>query len=458
VATTASPPTEALTLVESVSLVEADTGSITKPDGTRIELGYDGEGNERSGGVFDAKGRVPVVVIRPGLGGGRGRHLYEAKMLSENAHKFTGWKQYLNHLSPDQKKSSGGLPRDVRDLGGRLQETWWDPNFPSDNRFDQGAVMGMSRPVRAVRELIDDDPGLVEASISASATGVRPVVHSGARAWLVEGINDRGSLDWVTEAGAGGRIAPLLEGIYSDPHEVELALVESLDAEELRDYYREQRGGAAPATTTSPEGGDVSDITPEALTEALSASPNLLIEALSESTEVQAFIARLVESQVEDQRERVESQAQAQVARAFQLSRLERLAHQMISESRLPESWQKKLREEYSLDEATNKPKPKLDVEDDEEDEDDPKAAKKKAEEKLREAVKKDIEDEKERLADARPTRVKNAGGKGKADGGKAALAEGETDDGKPPAGPQPYWAQVLSEAGFEDPDKIYAA
>ena len=33
---------------------------------------------------------VPLHILRPCLGKGRGRHVYEANMLQENAHKFAG--------------------------------------------------------------------------------------------------------------------------------------------------------------------------------------------------------------------------------------------------------------------------------------------------------------------------------------------------------------------------------
>jgi hypothetical protein len=138
-------------------------------------------------------------------------------MLEEAAPTFAGWKMFLNHLSPEAKKAAAGLPRDIRDTGGIVQEAGGTGRAAERRRrHGQGAVVGMVRPVKFIRELIDDDPALAEASISASATGVRQVTHEGQRCWLVEGINPRGSVDWVTEAGAGGRIVPMLEEAYAD--------------------------------------------------------------------------------------------------------------------------------------------------------------------------------------------------------------------------------------------------
>lgn len=500
-----TPPQEALDLREGISLLEAaGTKGITRPDGSVIELGYDGDGNPKEGGVFDQHGRVPLHIIRPGVGKGRGRHLYEAKMLEEHADGFKGWKMMLNHLSPEAKKAAGGLPRDVRDLGGRVQESWWDPSVPADatREHDQGAVTGMVRPVKAIRELIDDDPGLVEASISASATGVRPTTHGGQRVWLVEGIQPRGTVDWVTEAGAGGRIAPLLEESYSSEEDVQMALIESMSDEELVRHLEESRpglleeartkkgdgdpedakdGGADEAeeemaekvaslkkkgmphamavkaakkqlseSKTNPEGGEVAEITPEALAEALSASPTLLVEALSASADAQVFITSLVEAKLETEREELRAEQRADVDRAFQLARLERAAHAQISEAKLPPSWKDDLKSRFSL--VENAPTPGLDVSDETDAEG---KVTKAALDILREAVEAEITKETTRLREAGATRVRPS---------VAALVEAAPADPKDaekepkkPAAEKPYWAQTLSEAGVQDPESAYA-
>ena len=372
-------------------------------------------------------------------------------MLAENASKFAGWKQYLDHLSPEARKAAGGLPRGVRDLGGRLQETWWDPSFPAGDRFEQGAVIGMSRPVKAIRELIDDDPALVEASISASATGVRPIMHDGSRAWLVEGIHDRGSLDWVTEAGAGGRIAPLLESAYASAADVELALVESMDDGEYQEYLREHGRAAAGPNAHTPEGGDDVELTPEvvqeALKKALADSPTILTEAM-QSDAVQEHVSSLVEAQIAEERDLIEARAQARVDRAFQLAGLEREAHRLIAESKLPDSWQEGLRKRYAL--AENRPTSDLDVHDDFDDDGN---VVKPAADKLREALDADIEAERSKLREASPTRVRGAGTRVE----ESAPGEGGEGEPKGPPAERPYWATVLNEAGFEKPEEIYA-
>lgn len=431
-----------------------------------------------AGSVFDEQGRVPVVVIRPGIGKGRGRHLYEAAMLRENAQKFEGWKMFIDHLSQEARRAAGGLPRSIRDLGGRLTETWWQEDFPADpsKGHGQGAVLGLAKPVPFVRELIEHDPEIVENSISASATAVRPVTRDGQRVWLVEGIEDYGSLDWVTEAGAGGRVLSLMESAYGTQEGIDLALLESVTDGELLHHLQEARpdlleamkgkGGGdydsdehkakckelekkgmpheaakkaarkALSEATDPEGGDdMGEITPEALQEALAASPDIITKALQESAEVQLFVNGLVEAKLEEEREGIEHEAQQRAQRQIDLRDMRDSAHELIRESKLPESWQVGLRERYDLQEG--KPTSALDVLD--EVDDDGKVTK-TARTRLAEAVAEDIKSERTRLAEANPTRVR---------------APQPAADGVVRVAPNSVASKWLQESGVEsDPDK----
>ena len=173
--------------------------------------------------AMQADDTVLIHVIRPTVGQGLGRHLYTAEMLRENAHVFEGWKMYIDHQSPEAKKAAGGLPRSIHDLGGRIIESWWDDSVPAEGRFGQGAVVALGHPTDGpalgqVKKLIEEDPELLEASIRAKATDVHEAVENGEQVWVVEGISAAppGSVDWVTEGGAGGRVANLIEGLMAD--------------------------------------------------------------------------------------------------------------------------------------------------------------------------------------------------------------------------------------------------
>lgn len=212
----ADVPQEALELHESAEIVEAsDDGSFL------------------------------MYLIRPCVGRGKGRHIYEADMLAREASKPAGWKMFLNHETAAQKRARGSLPRPVEQLGGRIVESWWDPSVPAEGRFGQGAVVGRVRPTPFVRALVKNDPGLLDCSINTRATSVSPRMVDGQQAWLVEGLQPRGTVDFVTEGGAGGRVAELAEAVYADEEVAEMALMESMTDAELLETIQNERPALA---------------------------------------------------------------------------------------------------------------------------------------------------------------------------------------------------------------------
>jgi hypothetical protein len=207
-------------------------------------------------------GLVPLFIIRPGIGRGKGKHLYEADMLQREVAdgRFKGWKMYVDHQASEAKKASGGLPRSIRDLGGFVKEAWWDPAVPADlgNGWSEGAVVGLAKPTRLMRDLIEDIPEAIGASISARATEVRPVQRDGHTVWLVEGIRPKGSVDWVTEAGAGGRVAQIMESldeaaVAADEEEL---MLEGKTDDELVEWLAENRPALLGQYLQEDEDGD----------------------------------------------------------------------------------------------------------------------------------------------------------------------------------------------------------
>ena len=393
---------------------------------------------------------LPIHILRPCLGKGKGRHLYEAKMLQENAHKFAGWRQFIDHLSPEARKAAKGLPRSIRDLGGRIVESYWDADVPSDEKkgFEQGAVVGWSLPTPFVRELAENDPELIEASISANATGVQPIMRDGRRAWLVEGIEDRGSVDWVTEAGAGGRVVALMEAAYEEDG---MELLESMTDEEFIAYVEEVRphllveqsdgdaedaedGGddeleemvarlmkrnpklsraqaetmakqalkkSAVAEALDTEEDDMGAITPEALQEALQSEDfRTVLDPIIEER-----VKTLVESAVADERELIRAEARADADRQLELRDMRDEAHRQICEAKLPDAFASRAKAQFEI--KANGPTPGLDVVDDV---DDDGKVTKKAAVKLQESVDAAIQDQRELLAAANPTAVRGQG------------------------------------------------
>jgi hypothetical protein len=425
---------------------------------------------------------IPVHILRPCLGRGRGRHVYEASMLQENAHKFAGWRQYIDHLSPEARKAAKGLPRSIRDLGGRIVESYWDGDVPADEskRFGQGAVVGWSLPTPFIRELAENDPELVEASISANATGVQPTMRDGRRAWLVEGIEDHGSVDWVTEAGAGGRVVQLMEAAYKEDG---MSLLENMTDEEFVAYVEEVRPHllaeqtAAADTDDDSAGPDADDEleamvaklmkrnpklkqaqaetmakqalknTEEANTEEtdMGVTPEALQEAL-QSEDFQGALKTLVEAAVADERELIRAEARADADRQLDLRDMRDAAHRQIQESKLPEAFASKTKALYEI--TDDGPTSGLDIVDDV---DDDGKVTKKAEDKLTESVAAAIQEQQDLLATVNPTKVRGQGV-----GAPAKRGEGEGGDGDDTkAGEGTLWGAVLQEAGV-DPAKAW--
>jgi hypothetical protein len=427
--------------------------------------------------VVQEDGTVLMDVIRPGLGRGRGRRLYEAPMLERNAGVFVGWKMYVDHLSDQARRALGGLPRSIRDLAGRVVESWWDPTVPADpsKGWGQGAVRAKVKLIPYVRELVEHDPELIEGSINGDATSVRRVIHEGAPAALVEGIKPKGSFDLVTEAGAGGRVVALMEATYSEGHDQEAALLETLTDDELRAHIAKNRPELLEALTsgdndgggsgngdgkTPPEqdrqnGGSV-EITPEALREALETDEGQeLVATVLTSEKAKPTLERLVreiaeeqlpdlvESALADERDEVEVRTQAHADRRIELRDLRDRAHALIENAGLPEKFAEQSKSKFDL--TGDGPTPSLDVLPEIDSEG---SVVKDAVTVLNESVNDEIKSQRDLIATINPTRVRGQGASG-GDGG------GSEDDGKKPVGSKT--AFMLREAGFEDPDKVYA-
>lgn len=432
----AAPPQEALHLRESITLGEG----VVQPDGTFI-----------------------VDVIRPCVGRGRGTHLYEADMLERDAGVFAGWKMYVDHLSDQARRALGGLPRSVRDLAGRLTESWWDPDVPADPErgFGQGAVRARMKPVPYVRELVEADPELVDFSINADATGVRPTMVGGKRAWLVEGIKPKGSVDVVTEGGAGGRVASIIEA-HMSLEDQEAALFEDVSDDDLGAYLKEHRPGLLEALGIGegddgdgdgkPDGGAGKDgdevtITPDALREALSTDEGkaLVREIVADDD----TLRDLVEAQVADERDAIRAEAEASAHRRIEVRDLRDTAHGLIEAAKLPEAFEREAKAKFDL--TDEGPTEGLDVLPEL---DDSGSVVKSAHDVLTEAVNNEITHARDLMASISPTRVRGQGPTTPKDAGEG---DGDGSEKPNPHAVTPAVASLLEAAGFNEPDTVYA-
>lgn len=257
----------------------------------------------KKGKVFeertDAKGHKVHVgkfaVIRPCMS--RGRRLrgfspiYESSMLAEHASVFSGWPMYADHLAEqikeaiheqlleelgeakvaelDLKLREAG--RSIRELGGRLVKTWFDPELvtESDEEFGyrKGGVVGDVIPQPFIYEMLEADPGILNVSINAWPKRVkigRPSWDSTKRGAVIEGISAKpmGSVDFVFKGGAGG--APLTEALP----ELAVTISESAYSSHREDADREPEKHKVKKLSEMSE-GELSKLPQEDLIEAL---------------------------------------------------------------------------------------------------------------------------------------------------------------------------------------------
>jgi hypothetical protein len=217
-------------------------------------------------------------------------------------------------------------------------------------------------------------------------------------------------------------------------------------------------GGLRPSATRAAQGlhDRGGEVDAAELIEALGSDEGskLLDEAVRESFArvVAPALQDLVEAALEDERDLLRAEGRADSERIMEIRDLRDKAREMITESKLPETFQAELIEKYDL--VDGKPTPALDViaEEDEETGE----VKKPAVAVLAENIEADIARKREQAAELRPTRVRGQGeGKpAEAEGGEPATKK--VEESKNSTG-SPRTDAILQEAGIEADDELYA-
>ena len=315
------------------------------------------------------------------------------------------------------------------------------------------------------------------------------------RVWIVEGIQDRGSVDWVTEAGAGGKVASLMESVYNDQHAEEDAVLESMSDEEVRRYIERERPelleamddddgdddgeleglvkkftangmpqaaaekaarkalarrkGKGLSESDDHDEGDAVELTAEALREALDTDEGrgVLLGLIRE--QAQDDLRALVEAALDEERDLMRREAQAHADRQNDLRDMRDYAHERIVASKLPEKFADGAKSRFALVEGV--PTDDLDQIDDVDDDGE---VTKSASDKLTEAVDSVIAEQRDLVGSIRPAQVRGQGPSVSGDG--APDEDGKTSEPKPHAVPS-RTAALLQEAGFDDPDEVFA-
>jgi hypothetical protein len=189
---------------------------------------FSAEGRLVEGSADAAKKEVIVDLIAEGFGNKRDNHYYSRQVLEAAAADFSNSKQYVDHLDPEAVKKLNGMPRSVRDLAGRIVEAWVDTNGEGKT-----VIRGRAKVAQPwLWELIENDPELLGVSINAWGKS-KPGTVEGRQARIVEGISKIGSVDWVTEAGAGGKVVSLVEAQLEQEETVNGSSVSDLTADSL---------------------------------------------------------------------------------------------------------------------------------------------------------------------------------------------------------------------------------
>lgn len=174
--------------------------------------------------VFDDATRtVTITPIRPGFGNARDNFYYPSTALQEatEAGMFNHLKMFANHPRKSDEKE---LPeRSVNDWIATTREAQWD------------AGRGVPRlPVKVhsvdVWEKWKDAPEQIAFSVLGGGYA-RPGRVNGRDTRIVESFKNLRSVDWVTEAGAGGAI----DFAESAAERIDMTDIENLTAEQLRE-------------------------------------------------------------------------------------------------------------------------------------------------------------------------------------------------------------------------------
>ena len=184
-------------ILEEPALTLAERGE----DGGRSLFEWDGQTEEHVGKT------VKLAVIRPCVSRGKRIRglppIYTPEMLAENAAVYTGWLMYADHVTEG---------RSIKEIGGRIIRSWWEPNFttPRDDAhgWRPGAVLAEALPQPFVRSMLEADPDVLNVSHNAWPTAARVGTMWGRKGAVIEGIRSKpeGSVDWVARGGAGGHV------------------------------------------------------------------------------------------------------------------------------------------------------------------------------------------------------------------------------------------------------------
>jgi hypothetical protein len=310
------------------------------------------------------EGSVKLAVIRPCVSKGKKVRglppIYTEEMLAENAGVYSGWLMYMDHMTAKMREALQELlsegSRSIRDLGGRVLRSWYDPNYTSgwdaQRNYKPGAVMAEALPQPLTRAMIETDSKILNVSHNCWPSGAVVGTKWGQKGAIIDGIRStpEGSVDWVPRGGAGGQLA-----------EAELEEFDRVAVSVLRRAY-----DSGPVTTWA----DITD--PNALVEEIKSNAPHLLESLGgedklrdaisgkseppppsgdklSKAEVKEMISEALREQADDDDTDPHEIAKDIVAEREGQKELAEYAHALIEGAGLTEDWERDLKLRYAV-------------------------------------------------------------------------------------------------------------
>lgn len=140
-------------------------------------------------------GKYPVKVIQPGWGSSG---YYSESVLAASAQLFEGAQMFWNH--PKSSDNYERPERDLRDLAGVLTNVHYE-----ESNANGAGIYGDATVFGPFRETLNEIGQYIGVSIRAGGK-VHEGEAEGRAGLLVEEINHVQSVDFVTRAGAGGKV------------------------------------------------------------------------------------------------------------------------------------------------------------------------------------------------------------------------------------------------------------
>lgn len=184
-------------------------------------------------GSFDADtGAVDIIIIEAGTNPHKKRH-YPISTIKEAAPLFRGMKMYLNH--PTEKEERERPERDIKDWVSTIEESaFQDGNKAVGKAYihDPWLRERMADPVfsRNIGLSINTGGRVSYGKINGEEMQIVEKIHPNRS-------NGPGSVDWVTEAGARGRVVQQLKESVSQNKENEMKQVGEMTLEEFKEAF-----------------------------------------------------------------------------------------------------------------------------------------------------------------------------------------------------------------------------